>query len=214
MADWRFWRKRVTSGPDYPEYEPPSADEAALEGVAMAKQAAVMALKNRILVSAHTGPDEFDVAEFIEVARDIIETLARESDEAAERTRVDRRNAALLKGRGRHQHDYRRQDVDNLVLREQSFELAAKRLREVKADDDRMRTLVIRARDHAWAELAREMERSLDRAELLEFGGEDYESGREDRLRQFMTVDLFRLQMKSQREQRSSSTVDETANDY
>ncbi len=212
MADWRFWRKRHTSEPYGPDPEPPTVDEAAAEGVAMAKQAAVMALKNRILVSAHVSPDEFDVAEFMEVAREIVEALAREEIEAAERSRIDRRNASLLKGRGIHQHDYRRHDVDNLVLREESFEAVADRLREVATDDERMRELVIRARDQAWAELAREMERSLDRAEVLEFGDENYEQEREARLREFMAIDLFRLQMKAQRGQ--STGADETANDY
>ncbi|MFM6973991.1 MAG: hypothetical protein ACKOXM_02460 [Agromyces sp.] len=215
MADWRFWRKpdtRIDYGPDP---EPPSLEEATAEGVAMAKQAAVMALKNRILVSAHTAPDEFDVAEFMEVARDIVEALAVESDEAAERTVRDREAAALLKGRGMHQHDYRRRDLDNLNLRIESFEAVAARLREVTADDNRMRELVIRARDQAWAELAREMERSLDRAALLEHGDDQYEAERDQRLREFLTVDLFRLQMKAQRERSTSNAgSSETDNDY
>ena len=212
MAKWQFWRTRSTGDAYGPDPDLPSVDEAAAEGVAMAKQAAVMALKNRVLVSAHVSPDEFDVAEFIEVARDITEALAREEDQLAERSRTDRRNAALLKGRSIHQHDYRRHDVGNLVLREQTFEAVASRLREVRADDEKMRELVIRARDQAWAELAREMERSLDRAALLEHGDDDYEAEREQRLREFMAIDLFRLQMKAQREARDRAA--EEANDY
>lgn len=210
MAAWRFLRwGRRDDEVDF-DREAPTLEDATAEGVAMAKQAAVMSLKNRILVSAHTTPDEFDVDEFIEDAREIVEGLAKESDDAAERTRADRQNAALLRGRPIHQHDYRRQDVDNLVLREESFAAVAARLREVKSDDERMRELVIRARDQAWAELAREMERSLDRAALLEHGDEDYAEHRDERLREFMAIDLFRLQMESQRKRRRSREPDDS----
>lgn len=192
----------------------PTVDDATAEGVAMAKQAAVMALKNRILVSAHTAPEDFKVEDFMDIARDIAEGLACESDDAAARTRDDVKKAEVLRGRGIHQHDYRRMDLDNLELREKSFEAVAARLREVKNDDERMRELVIRARDQAWAELAREMERSLDRTALLEHGDANYEAERDERLREFVTLDLFKLQMQSQREQYAKNHADETANDY
>lgn len=213
MADWRFWKsrsRRVDYGDDI---ELPALDDAAAEGFAMAKQAAVMALKNRILVSAHTAPEEFQVSEFVEVARDIVRGLAMEEEETAERSRNDRRNAALLKGDAIHQHDYRRDDVGALELRSETFDEVASRLRAAADDDERMRSIVIRARDQAWAELAREMERSLDRAELIEFGDENYAAERDNRLREFVTVDLFKLQMKAQRDQHAMANTDESS-DY
>lgn len=214
MVSWRFWKSRG-GGVDYSDdVELPTLEDAATEGVAMAKQAAVMALKNRILVSAHTTPEEFQISEFVEVAREIVRDLAVEEDEAAERSRLDRRNASLLKGRGIHQHDYRRRDVGALELRERTFEEVAERLREAANDDERMRGIVVRARDQAWAELAREMERSLDRTELIEFGDADYAEKRDDRLREFVTIDLFKLQMKAQRDKQSTSHDAESANDY
>lgn len=197
MAGWRFWGRASKEVP-VSEAHQPSIEDAAAEGVAMALQAAVMALKNRILVSAHTEPDEFEIDLFIEDARDILEGLARESDEAAQRTRHDREAAALLRGRGMHQHDYRRRDLGLLTVREQSFQQVASTLREHAAGEDSLRQLVVAARDQAWAELAREMERRLDRTALLEHGDEHYAEERDERLREFLNVDLFRLQMQVQ----------------
>lgn len=208
---WRFWRARERSVDYGPDPAPPTVDEAADEGIAMAEQAALMAVKNRILVDAHRGDEGFDPTVYLDAAREILLGLAAESHEAAERTRLDRRNASLLKGRSIHQHDYRRDDVDNLLLRERSFETVAERLIEIAADDIRLLVFVERARERAWEELARQMEHVLDRAEVREFGDENYAAEREARMRDFIAVDLFRLQMQAQR---NTQVAADTAEDY
>ncbi|HLP22861.1 MAG TPA: asparagine synthase [Microbacteriaceae bacterium] len=175
----------------------------------MARQAAIMALKNRILVDAHTDPEEFDVPLYRPDAVEILEALARESDEAAERTRRDRDTAVMLKGRGMHQHDYRRRDVGNLTLREESFEGVARELRAMCGSEVTLDELITDARDRAWRELAREMERVLDRKALLKHGDARYQEERENRLRDFVAVDLFALQMMTQHMHATDDADDE-----
>ncbi len=199
MVEWRWWRARGSAAEYGPDPQGPSVDEAASEGVAMAEQAAVMALKNRVLVSAHTEPDGFEPEEFLPAAEQILQGLARESREAAERTRMDRRNASTLRGRSIHQHDYRRGDVENLILREESFDEVAQRLELYATDQSRLLMLIERARAQAWGELAREMERLLDRAETLEFGDENYAAEREARLNDFIVIDLLNLRREAER---------------
>ena len=209
MAIWSKLFGRFTSS--LPEGEIPSLEDAAGEGFAMAEQAAVMALKNRILVTAHVSQDQFDLKRYERELRDILTALAKEQEAAVALVRKERAVASTLRGRPVHQHDYRQIDLEKLRLRERSSAIIAERIRAKRGDGQWLRSMVERARDDAWAELAREMERSLDRTEETEFGGPDYEIGREDRLRKFVTVDLFRLQLDAQRSDttEASSGVEE-----
>jgi hypothetical protein len=92
-----------------------------------------------------------------------------------------------------YRDDYRRGDVNNLTVRLGSLEAVAQRLKEKLGDEDWLRALITEAHGLAWAELSREMERSLDRKEASEFGDENYEQERKDRLRQFINLDLAQL---------------------
>lgn len=215
MPWWKRASSRKNPRIDYgPDPEPPSVEEAAEEGMAMALSAAAMAIKNRILVSAITTEDTFDHDEYLPAAKEIVDTLREEARGSAELARRERESAETLKGTPRHQHDYRRTDVANLELRENTNREIADRLDKMRGDDDALRELIERGRDAAWGELAHEMQNTLERVELAEYGGPNYESERDERLRAFIAVDLFQLQIKSQREKKKRSKEDETARDY
>ena len=192
MATWRIWRKKSVVA-DPVEETLPSIDDAAEDGFAMAKQAAIMAVKNRILVQAITQPEAFDPEVFITPTKEIVTTLAVESLETAAIVEGDLKRARKLRGTANYRDDYRRADVSNLTVRLGSLEKVAMMLKQSIENEQWLRELITEAHGLAWAELSREMERSLDRTEALEFGGENYEDERTDRLRQFINLDLAQL---------------------
>ena len=192
MADWRIWRKNsapVEPTPEILESIASSADD----GLAMARLGAVMAIKNKILVQAITQPDAFDPSIYIGPAKEVITTLAVENLETAAVVSADIARARKLRGEAMSKDDYRRGDVNNLTIRLGSLEEVARRLKENLNDEQWLRALITEAHSLAWAELSREMERTLDRKEAIEFGGENYEEERSDRLRQFINLDLAQL---------------------
>jgi hypothetical protein len=192
MADWRIWRKK--SSPAEPASDVVvSIETSAEDGFAMARLGAIMAVKNKILVQAITQPDAFDPGIFMEPAKEAVTTLAVESLETAAIVSADLKRARKLRGEAMYRDDYRRGDVNNLTVRLGSLEAVAQRLKEKLGDEDWLRALITEAHGLAWAELSREMERSLDRKEASEFGDENYEQERKNRLRQFINLDLAQL---------------------
>ena len=192
MANWRIWRKNrppVVSAEEIAE----SIESSAEDGFSMARLGAVMAVKNKILVQAITQPDAFDPSIYIEPAQEAVTTLAVESLESAETLGQDLKRARSLGGKARSGDDYRRGDVNNLTIRLGALEKIAERLKVCLQDEQWLRELITEAHSLGWAELSREMERSLDRKEASEFGGENYEDERGDRLRQFINLDLAQL---------------------
>lgn len=192
MATWRIWRKkRVVIDPV--DDTLPSIEDAAEDGFAMAKQAAIMAVKNRILVQAITQPEAFDPEVFIKPTKKILTTLAVESLETAAIVDADLTRARKLRGKANYRDDYRRGDVNNLTVRLGSLEKVVMMLKQSIEDEQWLRDLITEAHGLAWAELSREMERALDRKEASEFGDENYKNERKDRLRQFINLDLAQL---------------------
>jgi hypothetical protein len=192
MADWRIWRRNTTEAEPSPEVLE-SISASADDGFAMARLGAVMAIKNKILVQAITKPDAFDPSIYIAPAQEVVTTLAVESLETAAVVAADLKRARKLRGEAMSKDDYRRGDVKNLTIRLGSLEEVAQRLKEKLQDDQWLRELITEAHGLAWAELSREMERNLDRKEVSEFGDENYEQERSDRLRQFINLDLAQL---------------------
>jgi hypothetical protein len=192
MAGWRIWRKDTSIDEPSPEILE-SINSSADDGFAMARLGAIMAIKNKILVQAITQPDAFDASIYLAPAREVVMTLAVESLETASIVSADLKRARKLRGEAMSRDDYRRGDVNNLTIRLGSLELVAQRLKDKLQDDQWLRELITEAHGLAWAELSREMERNLDRKEAIEFGDENYEQERSDRLRQFINLDLAKL---------------------
>ncbi|AXE55237.1 hypothetical protein [Aurantimicrobium sp. MWH-Uga1] len=192
MAGWRLWRKDASIGEPSPEILE-SINTSADDGFAMARLGAIMAIKNKILVQAITQPDAFDASIYLAPAREVITTLAVESLETASIVSADLKRARKLRGEALSRNDYRRGDVNNLTIRLGSLEQVAQRLKDKLQDEQWLRVLITEAHGLAWAELSREMERNLDRKEVSEFGDENYEQERSDRLRQFINLDLAKL---------------------
>ncbi len=192
MAGWRLWRKEPVIDEPTPEVLE-SIETSAEDGLAMARLGAIMSVKNKILVQAITQPDAFDPNTYMLPAKEAVTTLAVESLETAAIVSADLTRARKLRGEAMYRDDYRRGDVKNLTIRLGSLEKVASSLKDNLENEEWLRALITEAHELAWAELAREMERSLDRKEASEFGDENYEDERKDRLRQFINLDLAQL---------------------
>lgn len=192
MAGWRIWRKDSSVDEPTPEVLE-SIGNSAEDGLAMARLGAIMAVKNKILIQAITGPETFDPGLFIEPAKEAVTMLVVESLETAATVAADLKRARKLRGEAMYRDDYRRGDVKNLTIRLGSLEKVAQSLKDNLDNEAWLRELITEAHELAWAELSREMERSLDRKEASEFGDENYEQERKDRLRQFINLDLAQL---------------------
>lgn len=192
MAGWRLWRKEPVIDEPTPEVLE-SIETSAEDGLAMARLGAIMSVKNKILVQAITQPDAFDPNTYMLPAKEAVTTLAVESLETAAIVAADLKRARKLRGEAMYRDDYRRGDVKNLTIRLGSLEKVAQSLKDNLENEEWLRSLITEAHGLAWAELSREMERSLDRKEASEFGDENYEDERKDRLRQFINLDLAQL---------------------
>jgi hypothetical protein len=71
--------------------------------------------------------------------------------------------------------------------------MIADRLVDHSENEAWVEEFIRRAHAMAWGELAREMERSLDRTEVMVFGDENYEQEREKRLKEFKNINLAQL---------------------
>ena len=192
MAGWRLWRKEPVVDEPTPEVLE-SIETSAEDGLAMARLGAIMSVKNKILVQAITQPDAFDPNTYMLPAKEAVTTLAVESLETAAIVAADLKRARKLRGEAMYRDDYRRGDVKNLTIRLGSLEKVAQSLKDNLENEGWLRSLITEAHGLAWAELSREMERSLDSKEASEFGDENYEDERKDRLRQFINLDLAQL---------------------
>jgi hypothetical protein len=193
MVQWRWWRTTSSDEPVYTPFTLPTVEEAADDGEAMSIQAGLMSLKNKILVQAITGEDGFDPSLFLDSALEILEDLVKESRSQAAFIQEDIKRAQGKRGEAQYRNDYRRGDLGNLTTRRDTLEMIADRLVDHSENEAWVEEFIRRAHAMAWGELAREMERSLDRTEVMVFGDENYEQEREKRLKEFKNINLAQL---------------------
>ena len=163
------------------------------EGVYVAAAATRLALKNKILVEILAGGADFDVDRFMPDARDTLLALAAEADADGVRARLEQKKASRRFRDPYGSHDYSSRDVRNLRRRRKQAERVAAELRARAADDAELRQLVEAAREAAWADVARNIDRTL-RIEAARPDLEpDYAKMREARMQSLRLVDLPRL---------------------
>jgi len=171
----------------------PELADMVAEGLYIASAATRLALKNHILVEAIANDEDFDVDRLVPEARAILLGLAAEAGEDAERTKRERKVARGRFSGSTGTHDYRRRDVRNLRRRQRQSEQVAAALR-VRADDPHeLRQLVRTARDEAWGELSRNIDRTLRIESARPDLDPDYPRMREARMQSLRLVDLPRL---------------------
>lgn len=178
-----------------PKAPSPTLEGALSEGLMLAEYASRMSVKNDIEIGALTGDQRYDTERYRAAAREALIALAEESGEAAERIGRQRRWAAYLHGHAEHIHDYHPVDDVNLQRREKLSMALADALRERASDDAYLVSLVERAREDAWAEIAAQIQGSLDAAYITVDA--DYERDRDERMRRLISEDLARLRARA-----------------
>ena len=188
------------------------------EGLYIASAATRLSLKNTILVHILAEGEDFDPERYLPEARAALEALAAEAEADAARTATERRRA-----RGRHYdsdgtHDYRARDVRNLRRREKQSLHVAEQLRLRAADDAELRLLIADARDAAWGEVAKNIDRTLRIEASRPDLDPDYDRMRTARMQALRLVDLPKLRAqrrtaKAQRALREAGEVPELVSD-
>lgn len=168
-------------------------DDIVAEGLYIASAATRLALKNRILVDILTGGEDYSEARFVPHARETLLALAAEAEADAERAERERKTA-----KGRHTdsdgtHDYRSRDVRNLRKRARQSRHIAKELRERAEDPLELAKLVEDARDAAWSEVAKNIDRTLSIEAARPDLEPDYERMRRARMQALRMVDIPKL---------------------
>lgn len=163
------------------------------EGLYIASAATRLSLKNTILVHILADGEDFDGERYLPDARAALETLAAEAEEDAARTERERRRARSRHSDSDGTHDYRARDVRNLRRREKQSLHVAHELRARAEDETELRKLIADARDAAWGEVAKNIDRTL-RIEAARPDLEpDYERMRTARMQALRLVDLPKL---------------------
>lgn len=167
--------------------------DAIAEGEAIALSAARLEVKNRILVSTIAVGANFDLDRFVPEARDVIERLAVESEEASAQLAKLRKRAWGRHSQSYGTHDYRDRDVRNLRRRMRQSTGVAKRLRALLDDTDGLREIVEHARDAAWHDVESNIDRRLNIEAMRPDEDPDYGRMRDARMQALRLVDLQQL---------------------
>ncbi|CAN7405212.1 asparagine synthase [Microbacterium sp. LjRoot45] len=163
------------------------------EGLYIASAATRLSLKNRMLVHILAEGEDFDVERYEAEAREALLTLADEAQADAERTERQRKRARRRHSESDGTHDYRSRDVGNLRRRQKQSLHVARELRARADDVEELRKLINDARDVAWVEVAKNIDRTL-RIEAARPDLEpDYERMRIARMQALRLVDLPKL---------------------
>lgn len=167
--------------------------EAIAEGVSIAFAAARLSVRNRILVDTIAGGAPFDAGQFAVLARETLEGLAAEQEDAAALAKRQRKKAWGKYSDPDGTHDYRDRDVRNLRRRGRQYTGVAKALRQRADDDEAVRELVVQARDAAWGDVEANLQRRLQVEGMRADFDPDYERMRAARMQSLRLVDLPRL---------------------
>lgn len=163
------------------------------DGVYVAAAATRLSLKNRILIVILADGNDFDSARFTGDARETLLALADEADADAARTCKEGKLASRRYSESDGTHDYRSRDVRNLKRRRKQSERVAAVLRERAENPAELSQLVEAAREAAWAEVSRNIDRRLSIESERPDLEPDYDKLRAARMQALRLVDLPRL---------------------
>jgi hypothetical protein len=173
--------------------------DAVAEGVAIAAAAARLAVRNRILVDTIAGGRSFDAEAFAAFARETLQALALEQQQAAAHAGVLRRRAWGKFSDPSGTHDYRGRDTANLRRRRRQYAGVARALEEWADDPGRVARLVEEARDAAWGDVEDNLQRRLHVESATYDRDPDYARMRKARMDALRMVDLARLASQARR---------------
>ena len=151
------WRStRGSAGPASPDpapVDPEALERSVVEGLLIARAAAIVSVANRIVVRALRDDDVFDHDETAASVRRTLHRLAEEQRYQNRRIGEARQKALRSKGRSRHQHDYRKGDDETLWFREKTYTGVADRLDALRDDAEYVDDIVQTAVARAWGDV-------------------------------------------------------------
>ncbi|KQR23099.1 hypothetical protein [Microbacterium sp. Leaf151] len=188
-------------------------NEAIAEGLSIATAAARLAVRNRILVETIARGGQFDGDVFAKFARAVLNSLADEQDQAADRVTHQRKRAWGRFSDSSGTHDYRDRDTRNLRRRAKQSRGVAKELRTFAADPERVAGLVADARIAAWGDVEANLSQRLDVEGMTADADPEYAQMRKARMDALRMVDLARLASQAKRRAKDKAVADEAASD-
>ncbi|GAA2224050.1 hypothetical protein N1031_00610 [Herbiconiux moechotypicola] len=192
LPKWIATGKPIVAPPPLP---PEELEAAVDDGLLIARFSAVLALKNRLIVSALRDDEPFDRDSAARAYAAVVADLAIEQDQNADHAAELIDQVELDPGVARHEHDYKSRDVELLSARRAVYRRVAKRLRDDARDPEVVARVVEEARERAWEEIARELSSRLDDAR--EVAGvvvdDEYRRLRAERMRRVREFDLWEL---------------------
>ncbi|SIT67082.1 asparagine synthase [Microbacterium sp. RU33B] len=168
--------------------------EAIAEGLSIARAAARLTIRNRILVDTISGGESFDPEHFTQFARETLLALAEEQQAAADLALRQRKKAWGRYSDPDGTHDYRDRDTGNLRKRHRQYTGVAKGLRAEADDPEALRVLLEESRDAAWGDVEANLLRRLRVESAHPELDDDYASMRDARMQSLQMIDLPRLQ--------------------
>lgn len=163
------------------------------EGVLLAEYATRMETKNQMIIGALRGDREFDAERYAEVVRANLAKLAEEASEQAQRIRTARLAARESPGLASGHHDYRRSDVQNLQLREETYSGLAQRLTTLRGNPEYVAGVVEAAKVTAWDEVGNVVVSTLAAENEPVDLGDNYAEERHARMQLLQLEDLQEL---------------------
>ncbi len=164
-----------------------------IEGIDIAESACRMSLKNRIVVEILRDGHNFNPADFLDDAREVLLELAKESRDAAQRVSDERKSAWGVHTRSSGTHDYRDRDTGNLRRREREYKRVAKELERRAGDEAELLRIIEQARAATWEEVSANIDSTLKVVGQRPDLEPDYEKMRAARMEALMMIDLPKL---------------------
>ncbi|WP_368496503.1 hypothetical protein [Herbiconiux sp. A18JL235] len=202
---WIATGKPIATPPPVPREE---IDAAIADGLLIARFSAVLALKNRLIVSALRDDLPFDRDEAARAYSEVAGELAEEQERNAEHASELIQQVMSDPGVARHEHDYKSRDVELLVARRAVYSEVARRLRSDALEPEIVAEVVEEARTRAWDEISRELTARLDDTRRVEglARDDDYARDRVERMRLLQELDLHDLAEGRRRQARRRSS--------
>lgn len=194
----RMKRRKIRPYVPLEPRDPAPVEKLVEEGLAIARHAIAMRVKNQVLVDILRQDGVFVADAYTGIIRDELERFASEQRTYAARMTEELSRVASRPGRSLHQHDYRTRDRATLELRRDGYVLLADALDEAGNDDEFIASVAESAREGAWREVSTTLEARLANQQQSAARDPRYEEDRSDRMRLVAEVDLDLLR-KSQK---------------
>ncbi len=186
----RSKRRKINPYVPLEHRDPASTERVVEEGVAIARHAIAMSVKNQVLIDILRQDGVYVADAYTGIIRDELMRFASEQRTYAARMDEELGRVASRPGRSQHQHDYRTRDKATLQRRREGYERIADALEEAAMEDDVVTEIAESAREGAWREVSATLEARLANQQQSATRDPRYEEDREERMRLVAEVDL------------------------